>query len=312
MTTIYDVAKAVGCAPSTVSKYITKNGYVSQQMADKISAAMVKLDYHYNGIARSLSTSTNNRIGIMVPFLDHPYFQSLINAISTAAATAGKEVVILPTSYQAAREEGYLQELEHRLINSLIITSHSLPTEQIIKYQRFGPVIFCENISYPNTNWVGNNRVATLKELFATLQARGLNQLGFLFIRQPGISKSTTEILKAYTEVYQQPVAPEAIVYNCHTVNDGQAACAKLIKANPNLEAVITESDITATGVYQESQREKVSLTIIGQGNHLASQLLHFSSIDQHLDRVGKKAIQLALHPGNSKHEQVNFDIIWR
>lgn len=88
MTTIYDVAKAVGCAPSTVSKYITKNGYVSQQMADKISAAMVKLDYHYNGIARSLSTSTNNRIGIMVPFLDHPYFQSLINAISTAAATA--------------------------------------------------------------------------------------------------------------------------------------------------------------------------------------------------------------------------------
>ena len=44
MTTIYDVAKEVGCAPSTVSKYITKHGNVSKKMAAKIDRAMVKLD----------------------------------------------------------------------------------------------------------------------------------------------------------------------------------------------------------------------------------------------------------------------------
>lgn len=85
MTTIYDVAKEVGCAPSTVSKYITKNGYVSQQMGHRITAAMKKLDYHYNGMARNLSMRTNNRLGNMVPYLDHPYFQGLVNSISIEA-----------------------------------------------------------------------------------------------------------------------------------------------------------------------------------------------------------------------------------
>ncbi|WP_367329322.1 LacI family DNA-binding transcriptional regulator [Limosilactobacillus sp.] len=67
MTTIYDIAKLVGCAPSTVSKYITKHGYVSQALGEKIAAAMRDLDYHYNGIARILSTNSSNRIGVMVP-----------------------------------------------------------------------------------------------------------------------------------------------------------------------------------------------------------------------------------------------------
>lgn len=54
MTTIYDIAKKVGCAPSTVSKYITKHGYVSQAMGQKIASAMRELNYHYNGVARWL------------------------------------------------------------------------------------------------------------------------------------------------------------------------------------------------------------------------------------------------------------------
>lgn len=130
MTTIYDIAKRVGCAPSTVSKYITKHGYVSDQLGKRIATAMAELDYHYNGIARALSTNSNNRIGVMVPFLDHPYFQGLVNAICSAAATADKEVTIFTTEYAPAKEEKCLADLEHRMIDSLIVTSHALPAQQ--------------------------------------------------------------------------------------------------------------------------------------------------------------------------------------
>lgn len=179
MKTIYDVAKEVGCAPSTVSKYITKNGYVSRQMGLKIQAAMVKLDYHYNGVARILSTKQNNRIGIIVPFLDHPYFQRLVNAISMAAAQAGKEVVILPTNYQQGREINYLQELAHNLFDSLIITSHSLSNKEIAKYGKFGRIVFCEQTDINNASYVTNNRQQTYQRMFKKLTKWNLHKIGF-------------------------------------------------------------------------------------------------------------------------------------
>ncbi|MGM9906687.1 LacI family DNA-binding transcriptional regulator [Limosilactobacillus sp.] len=46
MTSIYDIARAVGCFSSTFLKYITKHGCVSEALGKRIASAMTKLDYH--------------------------------------------------------------------------------------------------------------------------------------------------------------------------------------------------------------------------------------------------------------------------
>lgn len=172
MTTIYDIAKKVGCAPSSVSKYITKHGYVSQALGEKIAQAMVDLDYHYNGLARNLSNGTNNRIGVMVPFLSHPYFQQLITAVSMAATQSGKEVVIMPTVYDPAKEKRYLEELEHNLVGSLIITSHALPTATCAAYRKFGPIVFCKDANDAPGSCIITNREQVYRCFHQTTEAR--------------------------------------------------------------------------------------------------------------------------------------------
>lgn len=309
MTTIYDVAKEVGCAPSTVSKYITKHGYVSKKMAAKIDRAMVKLDYHYNGLARNLSTHTNNRIGIMVPFLDHPYFQKLVNAITVEASKLNKEVVILPTAYDPQKEKEYLQELEHNLLNSLIISSHALSADYIAKYHRFGQIVFCEESKVVGTQYVSNNRWDIYCQLFQKLKADGQKCAGLLLIRQPSHSKTSRQLFSAYQTVFGEQ--PQLVVYNCRTTEDGRLAYHRLINRNANLQVLLAESDISATGAYLESQKQGKAITTIGQGNQLVSKILGFTSIDQRLTDIGKQAVHLAC--GLSKNNEcVKFKIIWR
>lgn len=311
MTTIYDIAKTVGCAPSTVSKYLTRNGYVSAELSERIAQAMLALDYHYNGLASQLSKQTSNRIGVLVPFLDHPYFQALITAISVAAAAQGKEIVIMPTAYQPLQERRYLSELTHQLVGALIVTSHALPTAEILNYQRFGTLVFCEDLAETTVSVVRTNRTAVLHQLFTRLQATAPTPTGLLLIRDPAVSRSTQEIFQAYQDVWGSAPAKTAIQYGCHNFQEGQAGMRRLLDANPQLSAVVTESDATAAGALTVCQQTQRAVTVIGQGNQLPSQLMQFSSIDQSATAMGQAAVQLALsqHPAT---RQVRFKINWR
>ncbi|MBB1079238.1 LacI family DNA-binding transcriptional regulator [Limosilactobacillus sp. STM2_1] len=313
MVTIYDVAKRVGCAPSTISKYITKHGYVSQQLGQRIALAIQELDYHYNGMARSLSTNTNNRIGIMVPFLNHPYFQGLVSAISEAATAVNKEVIIFPTKYDINREKHYLAELEHQLISGLIITSHALPYQEIAQYKRFGEIVFCETLADESVKSVNINRYSAFIDLFKTLKKNVKSNIGFLLIRPAKQSITTRDTLKAYQEVFHSPIPSNSIQYHCCTAPDGQKAVAKIIKKNPQLQVLLTEGDASAAGAFKYLQKIKHDhIMIIGQGNRLPSQLLNFSSIDQHITQIGQKAVALVLDHSARKKEDVSFNIIWR
>jgi DNA-binding LacI/PurR family transcriptional regulator len=310
LATIYDVAKAVGCAPSTVSKYLTKNGYVSAQLGERIAKAMQELDYHYNGMAVNLSKNINDRIGVLVPLLDHPYFQELTSAISIAAAKQGKEVVLMPTNYQTAREQRFLDELEHRLVGSLIVTSHQLPYQKISQYQRFGSLVFCEDLADDDLKTVRTNRLAVFKQLFERLKKEGDRKIGFLMIRPADQSRSTREAFQAYRAVFGRQPNSDYVRYSCRTLADGRRRMHELLPVN--LDAVLTEGDATAAGAFQELRRAGQQTVVIGQGNQLPSQLLGFTSIDQCFRQMGQAAVDLALHKQDQISREIKFKIIWR
>lgn len=60
MATIKQVAEEAGVSKSTVSRYISQNGYVSDQARERIKAAIAKLHYSPNVLAQSLKTKKTN------------------------------------------------------------------------------------------------------------------------------------------------------------------------------------------------------------------------------------------------------------
>lgn len=81
------------------------------------------------------------------------------------------------------------------------------------------------------------------------MKDRGKDQIGCLFIRRPTESVTTAETLAAYQQVFDHKLDPAMIRYHCRTFDDGQRAATALVAANPGLQVVLTESDVTAAGV---------------------------------------------------------------
>ena len=77
MATIKQVAEEAGLSKSTVSRYISQKGYVSDEARDKIKAAIDKLHYSPNVLAQSLKTKKNQLVGLLLPDISNPFFPRL-------------------------------------------------------------------------------------------------------------------------------------------------------------------------------------------------------------------------------------------
>lgn len=89
MSTLKDVAKECGLSVTTVSRALNNRGYISKEAHEKIQAAMKKLNYQPNEIARSLSKQSSNSIGVIMPYIDQPFFSRLLNYLEVEADKRG-------------------------------------------------------------------------------------------------------------------------------------------------------------------------------------------------------------------------------
>src|SRR5215216_821806 len=87
--TIYDVARAAGVAPSTVSRAFSRPGRVNAATAEHIRRVADELGYRTNPLARALSTSRSHMIALVVSDVANPFYSEIIRGAQSAAAQAG-------------------------------------------------------------------------------------------------------------------------------------------------------------------------------------------------------------------------------
>ena len=127
MANIRDIAKLTGYSVSTISRVINNNPYVDEQKRQEILRVMEQVNYIPNHTARVLSSGKTKNIGVILPFVNHPYFDILLSGITASAFSRGYKVTLLPTRYEPEMEEKYLQEFAAKGFDALIITSRANP-----------------------------------------------------------------------------------------------------------------------------------------------------------------------------------------
>lgn len=133
MASINDVAKKAGVSKSTVSLVINNSGYVSQETRAKIEKVMKELNYVPNQLAKNLSNRKSNIIGIVMPDILHPFFSTFIKHAEHALYNRGYMTMICSTVGREIIEEKYLDMLERKAMDGIIMGSHSLNIERYKK-----------------------------------------------------------------------------------------------------------------------------------------------------------------------------------
>lgn len=103
--TIHDVARLAGVGSITVSRYLKKNGYVSDALGAKIEAAVAQLRYVPNLAAGGLSSTHNKVVGMVVPNISGPIFASTIQSFHDTLNRHGYQVLLASSYFSDEQEE---------------------------------------------------------------------------------------------------------------------------------------------------------------------------------------------------------------
>lgn len=109
--TIYDVARAAGVAPSTVSRAFSRPGRVSAETAERIHAVAAELGYRVNPLARALQNGKTSTIALVVSDVTNPVFFGIIRGVEAAAAGAGYTMLLADTQESEVLERTLLDRV---------------------------------------------------------------------------------------------------------------------------------------------------------------------------------------------------------
>lgn len=138
--TIYDVARAAGVNPSTVSRALSRPERVSTATAQRIREAAAELEFHLNPTARALQTGRTNTLALMIGDITNPVVFDIIRGATSEAALHGCTLIVTESDESGEREAADLQRLIPA-VDGVILAITRLADEQIHALARRKPLV---------------------------------------------------------------------------------------------------------------------------------------------------------------------------
>ncbi|EAC8104244.1 LacI family transcriptional regulator [Listeria monocytogenes] len=122
-TSIKDIAKLSGVSVATVSRVINDNGRFSEETRKKVLAVIKETNYQMNFSAKSLRMNKSFSVGILVPDISNYFFSSVVQQIEAILFDQGYSTIICNTGRNLDKEMAYLNMLESKMVDGLIVIS---------------------------------------------------------------------------------------------------------------------------------------------------------------------------------------------
>lgn len=314
-----DVASAASVSVATVSMVLNHNPRISRATHARVQRVMEKLGYQPNRLAQSLSSKYTNVLAILMPDLRHAfadaYFGELISGICDRANRVGYKVMLEQATPQFIGERKHLELFDRRFIDGLLL----LGTHDEHAYLNdFNPAI------YPAL--VVDNAPVIADELdhvmcdYASGAAQALNYLLQLGHRKIGLIAGATEIMTARTvrSIYEakltaagSPPEPTLIADGQFTEEGGAEACRQILKAHPDVTAIMGGNDKMAIGAMHLLHRmgkdvpRDVSVIGFDDLHHAAFVNPSLTTVHLPLDVVGATATDRLIERIHGRREPV-------
>jgi len=118
--TLLDVARLADVSLKTASR-VLNNERVSEDKVFRVRAAMERLGYRPNELARGLKAQRSAAIGMIVPNLSDPFTANAVNAVQEVARRNGYVVILASSGGDVEVERSEIVSLVGRQIDGLIV-----------------------------------------------------------------------------------------------------------------------------------------------------------------------------------------------
>ena len=265
MSTIKEVASLAGVSVGTVSHVITKSVPVSTALRKKVDAAIKRLDFHPNHVARSLKTNKTRTLGIVVPDMTISFFPQLIRGAETAAQQQGYSLIAANSYESVDRQRDLLALFRSQQVEGilLVIAAGKTPLAQISKLVDAGvPIVTLDR----TPDRLGVDSVSVQNTAAAEMGARHLLAMGYRRIALatgPLTLRNERRRLQGYKNALQQTgiAFDDSLVWqgNLRQEDVAQLCRDRLKNGAPKPDAIFSTNGPTGLGVLRALQLSKMS-----------------------------------------------------
>lgn len=297
MTTIKDVARRAGVAPSTVSNFLTGNARVSPPTAEKIQEAIDTLGYIPNLAARSLRINQTKTIGLIVPDISNPFFSEIVRTINHVSLRMEYALILCDSGGDGEREKVLLSNLLSQRVDGILMihTGHRNDYAELAK-SAARPIVFVDRAVS------GIRSVVTDNLSGGKLAARHLLGLGHQRI---GILAGGTHVrnvqerLQAFiseVNAHGFSIDPQYIISGEQTFDTGREVDF-LIKMREAPTAIFATNDVIALGAWRKLHEMGVKIpedvSLIGYDNIEMTEIAvpALTTIGQDKNEMGRQAV---------------------
>jgi LacI family transcriptional regulator, galactose operon repressor len=174
--TIKEVAEYAGVSRATVSRVLNNHAYVAEDVRSRVQEAMNTLGYEPNRAARRLRANSSDLLGLIIPDVENPLFQSLVRGVEDTAYANQLNVMLCNTDDNPEKQKVYLRVMQaERAAGLIVVPTHPNDGRMLAPVQESGiPIVLLDR----ETNDFEADMVRVDNVYGAYLAVRHLIQLG--------------------------------------------------------------------------------------------------------------------------------------
>lgn len=296
--TIEDVASQAHVSAMTVSRVINKTGAVAPATAERVYAAIAKLDYIPHKGARMLVGRHTETIGLVFPEFSETFFFEMIRGVEATAVDNGYAFLL----YRPRPDEMLDMPLGEHNSDGLIVVTDGLPEVLLRRlHARRFPVVLLhrsppKGLSIPSVTFE-NKRGAY--EMAAHLIGCGHRRIAFL-AGPPGNEDSYWREVgyRAAMAAHDIPVDPTLIGLGQFDDKTSETLLTAWLDHGVQMDAIFAGDDVSARGamraVHNAGLRIPDDIAVVGFDDIVLSQYLNppLTTVRAPIEEAGRIAAQ--------------------
>jgi len=303
MATMAEVAREARVSVATVSRLLNKQGTVSLDTAERVYAAIQKLSYEPNLLARNFRKSESRVILILCPNMTNPYYAHILSGIGDAATELGYSALIFNTADDPAREAEALEMLKKRRADGAILMASNKDCTWLLEYaERFALVQCSEYGPEVDIPHVSIDNYLAAQQTMEYLISLGHQRIAIISSENDYISTSLR--LKGYRDTLEKhaiDIRQDYIVYASrdYSFKSGKKTARELLAVTPPPTAIFCISDTLALGAITAAKemgyRVPEDVTVIGFDDVEHTTMFHpyITTVAQPCYELGKRSARL-------------------
>jgi DNA-binding LacI/PurR family transcriptional regulator len=297
-----DVAKRAGVSIATVSRVLRQSAPVSEDVQQRVRAAVAELGYVPHAAARTLAQGSTTTLGLLLPEIGTEFFSPLLRGIESAAREAGYHLLIATHSPADGQRAGGQPLGRHNTDGLLIFTDNVDPLE-VAQFHRHGfPVVLlyrsaAAGLPSPYVTVENESGARQVVEHLITVHRR--RQIAFL--RGPDGNEDAywrEQGYRAALTAHGLAFDPALLALGDFREQPARRAVEGWLAANLPFDAIFAADDDSAGGALlaltQAGKRVPQDVALVGFDDTLVSRYLTppLTTVHAPTERVGQEAVR--------------------